>query len=501
MVKIMDYNYKVTVKDMMEARDAHALRQTELIKEYESPIISFTLNIPGPFKRSLDYDWVFFEGIREIEDRLNKNNIKIIYKKRYMEKWGNQCLFITDISDDMSLKKITSSIEDSSRLGRIFDIDIIKTNAMKTAREEVGFPGRKCLICENLASLCARSRRHSIDELVSYIDEIIKDEKKRIISELIKDSIESALIEEVQTSPKPGLVDMIDNGAHNDMDPKLFMKSAKAISPYLMKIYDLGFNKGQKRGDLIELFKEIRVVGIEAEKAMFNVTEGVNTHKGAIFTMGIILAATGYSLSMGDLPDIYTILSIGNMMCRDTLLRELEDIKKKPKNKLTNGDKLYIMYGEKGIRGQAIEGFPVIKNIAYPLYRRSIKEKDELLKSLVLIHGEDLRDEFREAIDKENDKDFTNALNINILLYIIMNLNDTNIVNRSSYEMMEIYRDKTKGIIDKGGAFTKSGLEGIKRLNVFSIKENISPGGSADILSLTILLNHIMDIWEGDIYE
>ena len=106
----------------------------------------------------------------------------------------------------------------------------------------------------------------------------------------IETSIRNALLEEVYTTPKPGLVDQYDTGAHTDMDCRLFEKSAAAIAPYLKQMFYTGMEWQQTPSDL---FCAIRKTGIYAEKSMFRATDGVNTHKGAIFTMGILSASAG----------------------------------------------------------------------------------------------------------------------------------------------------------------------------------------------------------------
>ena len=99
-----------------------------------------------------------------------------------------------------------------------------------------------------------------------------------------------ALLEEVYTTPKPGLVDLYSNGAHSDMDVHTFERSAQALYPWFVQMAMQGYSFF---GTPEELFLEIRKTGLEAEKAMYTATNGVNTHKGLIFTLGIFCAAAG----------------------------------------------------------------------------------------------------------------------------------------------------------------------------------------------------------------
>ena len=106
--------------------------------------------------------------------------------------------------------------------------------------------------------------------------------------ETIEKCVCKALLGEVYTTPKPGLVDLKDNGAHKDMDVHTFEKSTAAIAPYIAEMFCEGYANQQS---LENLFARIRQIGIEAEKAMFEATKGINTHKGILFTMGIISGA------------------------------------------------------------------------------------------------------------------------------------------------------------------------------------------------------------------
>lgn len=97
------------------------------------------------------------------------------------------------------------------------------------------------------------------------------------IAEEIGNKAYQALLDELFTTPKPGLVDLYSCGAHKDMNLDTFLKSAETIKPYLIQMAFIGFS-WKKREE--ELFLYIRPIGIEAEKAMFHATNGVNTHKG-----------------------------------------------------------------------------------------------------------------------------------------------------------------------------------------------------------------------------
>lgn len=266
--------------------------------------------------------------------------------------------------------------------------------------------------------------------------------------------IEESLLEEVLTTPKPGLVDHHDSGAHDDMDAAVFTASAHAITPYLLKMAYEGYCWGK---DPEELFPVIRKTGIQAEKAMYRATGGVNTHKGAIFTMGIICAAAGICYAKRGVFCAEEILATSGAMVKRRMEEDFENMRKRAP--ATHGEWLYRKYGEKGIRGEAQMGFPIIRDVAYPFMKT-------------------LRTAGKQAM----------PANINVLLYIMSVLNDTNILSRSNYEELQWIKESSAAILKLGGAFTAEGYQAVIKMNEICIEKNISPGGAADILAATLLL-------------
>ena len=288
---------------------------------------------------------------------------------------------------------------------------------------------------------------------------------KRTLSEsAVMNLVRTSLLEEVYTTPKPGLVDKADNGAHKDMDIAVFERSTQAISPYIAKMYTAGKNAIQP---LPLLFGEIRRIGVLAEKAMFEATLGVNTHKGAIFTLGILAASLGYAVAhtTGDF-EIFDVLTVARDMTYDAL--EEDFVQMSARTPLTHGEVLYAKYRERGIRGQAQEGFPIIREIAYPYYYYLTQYSVE-----------------------------PNLRNVMTLLFIIANLKDTNVMSRSSPETLYELQADAMGILDSTFLFTPYDIEKVYALNKKCIERNISPGGAADILAATLFLYHTEEFIES----
>ncbi|MBQ1530773.1 MAG: triphosphoribosyl-dephospho-CoA synthase [Solobacterium sp.] len=260
--------------------------------------------------------------------------------------------------------------------------------------------------------------------------------------------IRYALRAEVMTTPKPGLVDLNDSGAHNDMDFALFMKSTDAIAPYLTVM----FETGRELEDLKEAFAAIRRTGIEAERAMFGATEGVNTHKGMIFSMGIIAASAGCCLRQSGHISADRVLELSGLMCAETLQEDFKNMEQR--DPVTHGEKLYRQYGEKGIRGEAMKGFPVLRRTALPVMRTNRNEDD-------------------------------NRMYLRVLTAVMSELQDTNILTRGSYEDLAWLKQEA------GRLLPDPEEDQLKDMNTECIRKNISPGGAADMLACTILLDKL----------
>lgn len=296
----------------------------------------------------------------------------------------------------------------------------------------------------------------------------IKDKETKIeqwANQLAIYAQQSVLYEAV-LYPKPGLVDPTDNGAHMDMDIFTFMDSSGGL-------YE-GFYQYAKAGITWEgvpkqLFEHLRAIGIELEKQMLRETKGINTHKGIIFSMGIFLAATGIFLqNYIKLKDEFPILTeeetdkiiqIIKEMTYNLVSGDFRDLHKK--KKLTNGEKLFLEHGFTGIRGEAEEGYPCIHKISLPLVRMQNKE---------------------------------NPLNIRLLeiLFTLMeSIEDSNVVHRGGIEALQFVKERASEFMSNGGMHQINAIQKIEEMNRLFISKNISPGGSADLLIITVFLGKL----------
>ena len=154
----------------------------------------------------------------------------------------------------------------------------------------------------------------------------------------------------------------------------------------------------------------------------------------------------------------------------------------------THGERLFRTYGERGIRGQAMEGFPILRDTAVPWLRRfqNICTDAELQRDISA--RATLRRGLLRDTGSMHAEHFENAVHVSTLIAIMSVLNDTNVFIRSSYEDMCWLQAESSTILGMGAMFTEEGVRAIEALNTACIEKNISPGGAADILAVAILL-------------
>jgi triphosphoribosyl-dephospho-CoA synthase len=268
-----------------------------------------------------------------------------------------------------------------------------------------------------------------------------------------------SLLYEVSASPKPGLVDRYNQGAHKDMDIFTFMASSAALPYYFYKCARQGASF--KGGDLEELFGSLRCIGLEAEKAMFKATNGVNTHKGLIFSLGVICAAAAYCMKAkgNEYVKAEQICETVTRMTRGLCLRELISIRKS--GGLTHGERVFEQYGIKGIRGEVEDGFPTVRLFSLPALKR--------LKAMT-------------------EYSFNDIL-VQILLILMAKSDDSNIAARHGAKMVEYTQEYARRIIDCGGMLSSQSRRMVYEMDREFIEKNISPGGSADLLAVTIMFD------------
>lgn len=267
-----------------------------------------------------------------------------------------------------------------------------------------------------------------------------------------------ALQAELDTTPKPGLVDRNDNGAHCDMDHTLMQRSIKALHSYFVRLAQLGFTDKQPCHD------EIVNIGIEAEREMFKATGGVNTHKGALFSIGLAAVA----LAGKAFCRITQAEGCGTMAYNDVNSKQIQSLSNSiaslarlfPDTNGTHGSKAKANNILKGALDNAREGYTQLFKAWLPFYIDRIAEGDNY------------------ALHKT-------------LLRIMCDLDDTNIVYRTSMETMQEVKTEARQMLDTSRNIVNFEAA-LQAMNTDYIHRNISPGGSADMLSLVVFLSCVV---------
>lgn len=424
--------------------------QSTLIEKYGFPLIVLRANYPGENKNSFVPNRIVEIFKNEILDIFSLDVVKV-EKIDTME--GRTYIFVVNFKAE-ELKKIAVELEDKHILGRCIDIDIHDVDKKTLSRKDFNKSKRKCILCDKNAFLCRRENNHSNLEIIQEIENRLNQyfdfelEREKISDDLANLAIKSIILE-VSCSPAFGLVSPKTSGAHSDMDFFTFIESSFSLTNYLKAVAKLSYSFQNPK----LLLKKIRKLGIEAEKQMFLATNNINTHKGMIFLMGIVLSCV--SKALYEKVDFSRISVFIKEMCAD-ILNDFDNIKNK--NFLTNGEKLYLKYGYTGVRGIVKNGVDIVFNGALNIFERSNKSYNDINKAMLMT-----------------------------LLFLISELDDTTILHRHSPEVLK----KTKGLAKiLYNQFLDSELDIplLEKIEKDFSEKLISPGGSADLLAVTVFL-------------
>jgi triphosphoribosyl-dephospho-CoA synthase len=258
---------------------------------------------------------------------------------------------------------------------------------------------------------------------------------------------QEALLAELNTWPKPGLVSHVDNGSHADMDAALFDASAKAITPYFEQLTQAGAAGSAMVG--------LRTIGLAAEGAMFAETGGINTHRGAIFGLGLLCAAAGAAWPGGSGRWHAGVLG-------DTVRQRWgRSILKGPIPLRSHGTDALRRFGAGGARAQAAAGFPHALEIGLPALRL----------------GQDLAPGDPEAA------------RIHAFFALLASMEDTNLLHRGGLDGLHFAQESARGFLGRGGVGQDAWRERAAAIHDDFMARRLSPGGCADLLAITVFLN------------
>jgi triphosphoribosyl-dephospho-CoA synthase len=257
-----------------------------------------------------------------------------------------------------------------------------------------------------------------------------------------------ALIAEAELTPKPGLVDRRGAGAHNDLSLSIMKRSALTIEPYLCEMAFIS-SKNHRSQPLRE---RLAVIGREAEHAMLKATSGSNSHKGAIWIMGLLISAA--AMQDEDKAPASRIAATAKKIA------SFED--RATARLVSHGDVVAKRYGVAGARGEAFRGFPHVVDIGLPMLhsRRASGAKEDVAR-------------------------------LDALLSIMSRLDDTCLLYRGGEEALVTAKGGAAAVESAGGSGTAFGRQRLQRLDHRLLELGVSPGGSGDLLAATLFLDAV----------
>ena len=446
----------VTSVELRAARDRRVLKKWELLTPGgEICLVEFSLNIAGAVKTFPFARAAFREEVRELSDRLSRFSV---LKTEVYEKNTGDCAFFLLKSQAIQVKKFLVSVEESHPLGRLFNLDVCGPDGISVKRHDLGLLPRTCLVCGEDAHVCAQKKSHSM--------ELIQWQTAKLFHEFFRDRAADqaasaavrGLLYEVSTTPKPGLVDRNNSGSHRDMNFFTFLDSSASLIPWFREFFCLGWDHSSESDR--QLFERLRYAGQRAETAMFSATGGINTHKGLVFASAILCGALGKVHAGRELPLPFTDVL---QECRRLGKCSLSDLHRPPNVQTTlptNGERIFTAYGIRGARGEAAAGFPSAVRIGLPALRKWLSA------------GFSLNDSAAMA-----------------LLTLISEVDDTNMVHRGGPELAKKRKEQAKILLS---AVTKENFkETLYTLDHQYMTENLSPGGCADLLAVSLMFHFL----------
>ncbi len=449
----------VTLEEVLAAKDARYHRQQMFKEKYQGTIISITLNVPGAVK-----DTPVLRRLRDYAVQEIKKKFEILGEEQINLATGPEALLGIN-NEGWLVKKAAEKIEEAFGFSRLLDIDVFDQAGVLLSRRDEG-KGRNCFVCGGEFVVCRREGRHTMQDLLEVVEKLLQQFRAyetRCISpaaEKIGALAVEAMLYEVTCTPSPGLVDRVNSGAHRDMDFYSFMASSASLGSYMNRCAQAGIFHDEAVEALLPV---LRIIGLEAEQAMLAATGGVNTQKGLIFLLGIMTGVTGWLQGRSSPVTQGTVLEYASQMVNGIVEKELAGAVHKSRQELTAGERLYVNYGITGIRGELAEGLPSVRYKALPA--------------------------LREALDK--GLSINDAL-VHTLLVLMTCVDDTTVMHRHDPDKMRVWvRERAQMIIEAGGMETENGRHRCEVLDQEFIRENVSPGGVADLLAVTWFLHSL----------
>ncbi|PIE97493.1 MAG: citrate lyase holo-[acyl-carrier protein] synthase [Treponema sp.] len=415
---------KTTLNKLLQDREDRDAFENNLLKKHQDiTLVTVKSNYPGAHKNTIESHLIAYTIFLEVIKLLDVESIHSTMTSEGL------IFFIASKMNAKEIKTITTNCEDTHALGRLADIDV-RTNFKIYSRADFNILPRKCFLCDNDAVLCVRNRTHKLCDVLEFIDnKVYKAMFQNAVNEnktvVLANISTAALLEELCRPLGFGCVTVNSSGSHSDMNFLMMLQCFPIIKKAVMEL----------KQNHIENFFSLREYGKVFEAKIFNLTNSVNTYKGALFLLLIlnacVLLCDDFSKLSNTIADFCKPLSedFKNLKCSEVSLES------------------FNKYGEYGIRGEALNGF----ENHFKTYLPMLENKTPMEK---------------------------------IILKIIFDTHDTTTIKRGGYKKLEEIRKMAK---------KANTPEEIKELNDFCVANNLSTGGTADkiiVLYSLYLIKH-----------
>jgi triphosphoribosyl-dephospho-CoA synthase len=254
----------------------------------------------------------------------------------------------------------------------------------------------------------------------------------------------ASLHAELALAYKPGLVTPLDNGSHDDMDAGTFWRSLSALRGYFVDIAQAGIDGAG--------LDTLRRLGLRAEDAMLGATDGINTHRGAIFSLGLLTAQAAQLHAQAGTP------ASGAQVCA-ALVQWAGVLLDAPLDPGSHGQRMCREHGVPGVREQAAAGYPLLREVALPA--------------------------LRQAMDAGVEVEATHA---HALLSLIAAVDDLNLLHRGGIDGLRFAQSQAKQFLDRGSVWQDDWRGRLAAMGEAFVARRLSPGGSADLLACAVFL-------------
>jgi triphosphoribosyl-dephospho-CoA synthase len=273
--------------------------------------------------------------------------------------------------------------------------------------------------------------------------------ERGVVADLIADQAVLALLHELAAWPKPGLVSRVDSGSHNDINAPMMQASAGSLRPFFAELAKTGQDGADMGG--------LRTIGLRAEAAMLAATGGVNTHRGAIFGLGLLCAAAGSVAELSSEGAAVAPMRLGEVVMR----RWAAEIWRGPIPLFSHGTGALRRYGAGGARAEAAGGFRSVYEVGWPALRQ----------------GRWLQ---------PNDPD---APPVQACFALIAAVRDTNLLHRGGADGMRYASEAAAAFLSKGGVGAADWRARAAEVHAAFVVRRLSPGGCADLLAMTLFVD------------